>query len=196
MVSALAFTCAVQAAEGQHIAHAVLQARSGATVASQSLDSNGCARFSNVPPGDYRIVLTSAHGRSVTVADFDQRDCLTLEGPPAPDGFAGSPPASGKASVSSFSVMKPAARDTGSGLATGRRMHKPYCFLMDWDGAVKGGFASETAAQAEGQRLPDCKDGRCAVKVVVDDQRGTIELSSWSMAAANHKYVGTVTLVK
>ena len=43
-------------AEGKHIAKAVLQSRSGATVAVASADSNGTVRFTNVPPGEYRLV--------------------------------------------------------------------------------------------------------------------------------------------
>ena len=61
----------VQAAEGKHIARAVLQSKTGATVASAQADPNGTVRFTNVPPGEYKIVLTSADGRSVTVADLD-----------------------------------------------------------------------------------------------------------------------------
>jgi hypothetical protein len=198
------------AAEGKHIAHAVLQAKTGATVASAQADASGRIRFTNVAPGDYRLVLTNADGRSVTLSDLDGdgHDDIVIEGTKAPmDGVskeAGAPmPAgSGKVSVSSFNVMKaaPAAapvtapRDSASGMATGRRMHKPYCLLMDWDGSIKGGFASESSAQMEGQRLPDNASGRCAVKVAVDETPGTIEVQSFSWGVQNK--TGHVTLMK
>ena len=115
----------------------------------------------------------------------------------------------GKASMSDLSVMKapPAAagsvtapRDHASGLPTGKRMHKPYACLVDWDLATnKGGYASERAAQAEGEQLPDNTFGRCAIRVVVDEQPGTIEVLSWSWGASQagkHNKTGHVTLMK
>ena len=77
-------------------------------------------------------------------------------------------------------------------------MHKPFACLVDWDGTVKGGFPSEMAARMEGQRLPENANGRCAVKVMVDVQPGTIEVLSWSWGTSNAKHTktGHVTLMK
>jgi len=219
-----------QAATGKHIAKAVLVSRTGAPVATASADANGSLQFNNVPPGEYKIIVTNADGRSVTLSDLDGDGFgdIVIEGKSAftatgtfSDGTSKTAPApsgggTGKVSVSSFNIMKttapgtPAApgtpgapssitspRDTVSGMATGKRMHKPYCVLMDWDGTVKGGFASESTAKAEGQRLPEHPSGRCAVRVVVDERPGTIEVQSWSWGASNSSsYVGTVTIVK
>ena len=190
IAGALLMTCLAHAADGKPITRATLQSVAGATVASAVADGNGHVRFSNVPPGAYRIVLANADGRSVTVADLDGdgHSDIVIDGPPVP---------AGKVSVSSFNVMKSAPRDAASGLATGKRMHKPYCVLLDWDGTVKGGFASESQAQAEGQRLAQSPSGRCAVKVIADEQPGTIDILSWSWGASNSsQYVGTVTIVK
>lgn len=193
----------LMAANGKHIAKATLQNRSGATVSSAQPDANGGFRFSNLPPGEYRLVLTNEDGRSVTVADLDgdgQAD-LVVEAPPG--GGAG------KVNVQDISMTKrqtqgasfgekvssSAPRDAASGQATGKRQHKPYACLVDWDGTVKGGFHSETAAQAEGQRLPDNAGGRCAIRVVVEAQPGTIEVSSWSWGSSKNK-TGHVTVLK
>jgi len=217
----------VQAAEGKHIAKAVLQNKTGATVATAQADPNGSVRFMNVPPGEYRLVLTNADGRSITISDLDGDGLNDIiiegrgtEGPRATGTFAdgtnqgAAAPASsgagaGKVSMSDFSVTKSspkpaehtvtAPRDTVSGMATGKRMHKPFACLVDWDGTIKGGFSSETVAQAEGQRLPDNANGRCAIKVVVDAQPGTIEIQSWSWGmsqAGKHTKTGHVTLMK
>ena len=99
--------------------------------------------------------------------------------------------------VVDHSIVSP--RDHASGQASGKRMHKPFACLVDWDGTIKGGFSSETVAQAEGQRLPDNANGRCAIKVVVDAQPGTIEIQSWSWGmsqAGKHTKTGHVTLMK
>ena len=98
----------------------------------------------------------------------------------------------------SHEIVSP--RDAASGLPTGKRMHKPYACLVDWDLATnKGGYASERAAQAEGEQLPDNTFGRCAIRVVVDEQPGTIEVLSWSWGASQagkHNKTGHVTLMK
>jgi len=196
----------VEGAEGKHIARATLQTRTGATVASAQADASGRVRFSNLPPGDYQLVLTNADGRSVTVADLDgdgQGDFVV-------QGVAGGGGA-GKVSVQDLSMTKKqtqgasfgekaavvSPRDAASGLPTGKRQHKPYACLVDWDGTIKGGFVSETAAQTEGQKQPDNTSGRCAIKVVVEEQPGTIEVLSWSWGASKtHKPIGHVTIVK
>jgi hypothetical protein len=236
---------AARATEGKHIAHAVLQTRTGATVALAQADASGRVRFTNVPPGEYQLVLTNAEGRSVTLADLDGdgRTDIIIEGrgaasPRATGTFSdgttqgaaaspGSGAGSGKVNVQDISLTKmqrapgsptggkapggalpggavvsagvTSPRDVATGMSTGKRMHKPYACLVDWDGTVKGGFASEMVAQAEGQRLPDNANGRCAVKVVVDEQPGTIEVQSWSWGmsqAGKHTKTGHVTLMK
>jgi hypothetical protein len=200
-----------QGADGKHIARAVLQARTGATVASAQADSSGHLRFTNVPPGDYKLVLTNADGRSVTVGDLDgdgQSDIVVQGASPSSGGGAGG---AGKVNVQDLSFTKRqtqgasfgekaavvSPRDSASGQATGKRQHKPYACLVDWDGTIKGGFVSEAAAQAEGQKLPDNTSGRCAVKVLVEAQPGTIEVQSWSWGASKtHTKTGHVTLMK
>lgn len=225
LAGALMMGLVIHAAEGTPIVRAVLQAKTGATVASAQADGTGRVRFTNVPPGTYRLVLTNAAGRTVSVADLDGDgvDDIIIEGvkPGASPMAAGtamdgvskdaaktpSGRGSGKASMSDLSVMKtsPQAthtvtspRDAASGLATGRRMHKPYVCLVDWDGTVKGGFQSEAIVQAETMRLPDNAGGRCSIKVVVDEQPGTIEILSYSWGASNQKQnkTGHVTLMK
>jgi len=243
----------LQAAEGKHIARATLQTRAGATVASAQADPNGCVRFTNVAPGEYQIVITSADGRSVTLADLDGdgRADIIIEGrgaagttlstgggagkvnvqdlsvtrstAPASPGSGGG---AGKVNVQDLSVTKQtqgssfgeksvggalpggavvsagvvSPRDHASGLPTGKRMHKPMVCLVDWDLAKgKGGYTSERVAQAEGQQLPDTPGGRCVVKVVADEQPGTIEVLSWSWGASQagkHTKTGHVTLLK
>jgi len=212
----------IQAADGKHIARAVLQSRTGATVASAQADMNGRVRFTNLAPGEYRLVLTNADGRSVTVADLDGdgRDDIVIEGVQGP---VGSGAGAGKVNFQDLSMTKRQAqgapggekmvggalpggsvvsagvvspRDAASGLPTGKRMHKPYACLVDWDGSVKGGFHSEAVAQAEGQRLPENSSGRCAIKVLVDEQPGTIEVQSWSWGASQKNKTGHVTILK
>ncbi len=237
----------LQAAEGKHIAHAVLQSRTGATVASAQADPSGRVRFMNVPPGEYRLVLTNADGRSVTVADLDGdgHSDLIIEGAKkggsltatgtfsdgttasaAPPATTGTGAGAGKVNVQDLSFTKRqtqgatfgekasggalpggavvsggvvSPRDQASGLPTGKRQHKPYACLVDWDGSVRAGFASESVAQMEGQRLPENANGRCAIKVLVDEQPGTIEVLSWSWGASQagkHTKTGHVTLMK
>ena len=116
---------------------------------------------------------------------------------------------SGKVNVQDISMTRRQAggspagvvspRDAASGLPTGKRMHKPLVCLVDWDGTVKGGFASESVARMEGERMPDNANGRCAIRVRVDDQPGTIEVLSWSwpsQAERGHTKTGHVTLIK
>ncbi|MFZ1375509.1 MAG: carboxypeptidase regulatory-like domain-containing protein [Geothrix sp.] len=249
VASALMLGLILQAAEGKHIAKAVLQTRAGATVASAQADSNGCVRFTNVPPGDYQLVVTSPDGRSVTLADLDGdgHSDISIQGhgaagtslstgggagkvsvqdlsvtrstaPGAAPASPGSGGGAGKVSVQDLSITKKQAqggalpggavvsagvvspRDSASGLPTGKRMHKPVVCLVDWDLAKgKGGFASERAAQDEGQALPDTPGGRCVVKVVADQHPGTIEVLSWSWGASQsgkHQKTGHVTLLK
>ncbi len=238
----------LQAAEGKHIAHAVLQSRTGATVASAQADPSGHVRFMNVPPGEYRLVLTNADGRSVTVADLDGDGIndIIIEGAKkggsftatgtfsdgttasaAPPATTGTGAGAGKVSVQDLSLTKRqtqgatfgekapggalpggavvsggvvSPRDHASGLPTGKRQHKPYVCLVDWDlGTNKGGYTSERMAQAEGEQLPANTFGRCAIKVVVDEQPGTIEVLSWSWGASQagkHTKTGHVTLMK
>ena len=213
-ISALLLSAlAAEAGQGNHIATAVLQTKAGASVASAMADANGTVRFMNVPPGEYRLVLTNAQGRSVVVADLDGdgRDDIVIEGAasPADAAGAGSGMGSGKVNVQDISMTRRQAggspagvvspRDAASGLPTGKRMHKPLVCLVDWDGTVKGGFASESVARMEGERMPDNANGRCAIRVRVDDQPGTIEVLSWSwpsQAERGHTKTGHVTLIK
>ncbi|MBK8571996.1 MAG: hypothetical protein IPN91_04975 [Holophagaceae bacterium] len=252
VASALMLGLSLQAAEGKHISRATLQTRAGATVASAQADSNGCVRFTNVPPGEYQVVITSADGRSVSLADLDGdgRSDIIIEGRGAGGSSLSTGGGAGKVSVQDLSITRSTAsgaapaspgsgggagkvnvqdlsitkqtqgstfgekapggsgvsggvvspRDHASGLPTGRRMHKPMVCLVDWDLAKgKGGFTSERAAQAEGQQLPDTPGGRCVVKVVADEQPGTIEVLSWSWGASQagkHTKTGHVTLLK
>lgn len=220
--SAMVLGLGVHAAQGKHIARAVLQAKTGATVASVQADGSGRVRFTNVPPGEYKLVLTNAEGRSVSVGDLDgdgTNDIViagtNVDRPPtgtftdAPAKDAAKQPASGlsagKVNVQDISITKrttPAGgsvvspRDAASGLPTGRRMHKPYACLVDWDGSIKGGFQSERIAQAAGEQLPENANGRCAIKVLVDEQPGTIEILSFSWGVSNHTKTGHVTLME
>jgi len=252
VANAVMLGLSLQAAEGKHISRATLQTRAGATVASAQADPNGCVRFTNVPPGEYQVVITSADGRSVTLADLDGdgRADIVIEGrgaggtslstgggagkvsvqdlsitrstaPGAAPASPGSGGGAGKVNVQDLSITKQtqgstfgekapgsagvssgvvSPRDHASGLPTGRRMHKPMVCLVDWDLAKgKGGYASERVAQAEGQQLPDTPGGRCVVKVVADEQPGTIEVLSWSWGASQagkHTKTGHVTLLK
>ena len=223
VASALMLGLSLQAAEGKHISRATLQTRAGATVASAQADSNGCVRFTNVPPGEYQVVITSADGRSVSLADLDGdgRSDIIIEGRGAGGSSLSTGGGAGKVNVQDLSITKQtqgstfgekapggsgvsggvvSPRDHASGLPTGRRMHKPMVCLVDWDLAKgKGGFTSERAAQAEGQQLPDTPGGRCVVKVVADEQPGTIEVLSWSWGASQagkHTKTGHVTLLK
>lgn len=244
-------------AEGKHIAKATLQTRTGITVASVQADPNGSVRFTNVPPGEYQLVVTSPDGRSVTLGDLDGdgHSDISIQGAPAagitggavagkvnvqdlsmtknqapgasPAGSPGSGGGAGKVNVQDLSMTKRqpqgvvggqksvggalpggavisagvvSPRDHASGLPTGRRMHAPLVCLVDWDLAKgKGGYASERVAQVVGQQLPDNTNGRCVVKVVADQQPGTIEVQSWSWGMSQdgkHTKPGHVTLLK
>ena len=202
----------VQAAEGKPLSRAVLQSKAGAVVASAQADPSGRVRFTGVPPGEYRLVLTSPDGRSLTVSDLDGDGLgdLIIQGPPGVgSGQAATVPKQtqgasfGEKSVGGalpggavISQALTSPRDSASGLPTGKRLHRPYCALVDWDGSVKGGFMSEAAAQLEGQRLPENTSGRCAIKVLVEEQPGTIEVLSWSWGTSKANKTGHVTLMK
>ena len=166
LVSALTLS----AASGQHIKRATLSSKSGAVVSSQEADSYGRVTFTGVRPGEYKLTLVNAEGRSVSIGDLDgdgHLDCVV--GDPSPQAGVKSP------------------RDAASGLPTGKRQHKPLSCVIDWSGTVKGGFSSELDAQAAGKRMPASPAGACAVKVVCDAQPGTIEISSFSWDLATSK---------
>ena len=149
----LAAAPAASAADGKHFDEVKLKLRNGATVARTPLDENGRARFTNVPPGEYELVLSDRTGRSVALGDVDG------------DGRA--------------DIVAP--RDAASGQATGKRQHKPMVFLVDWStGRVQGGFDSPAAAQQAAQRLRESPARASAVAVDAGSQPGTIEIQSWS----------------
>lgn len=97
---------AAHAAQGKHIAKAVLQNRAGATVAAAPADPNGTVRFTNVPPGEYQLVLTNADGRSVTLADLDGdgHSDLVIEAKATGSGMG-----TGKVSMQDMSVTRSSA---------------------------------------------------------------------------------------
>lgn len=162
----------LSAATGQHIKRAVLSSKTGATIASQEADSSGKVLFTGVRPGEYKLTLTNADGRAVTIGDLDGDGALDIAiGDPGVNGAAG--------------VKSP--RDLATGQASGKRMHKPICVVVDWSGTVKGGFLSEMDAQAAGKRMPASPSGACAVKVVLESQPGTIEIMSYSWDLATSK---------
>jgi len=180
-------------AESVHIKRATLQSKSGATVASAEADANGRMTFTGVKPGDYKVVLTNAAGRSVTVGDLDGDGLLDVciaESSAAASHEVKSPRdvATGQASGKRQAIVGGAlpggavisAREAGSGMATGKRMHKPIHFVMDWSGTIKGGFQSEGEATSAGKRMPPSPEGRCAVKITADATPGTIEIQSFS----------------
>ena len=179
------------------IKRATLVSRSGATVASAEADAKGRVIFTGVKPGDYKLVLTNAAGQSVTVGDVngDGRADLVIAAPMvSPPAVVPAAPAragAGKVSMSDISLMKPAPpsaparevnapRDASTGVATGKRMHKPVVFLVDWSGKVQGGLSSEAEATRAAQQLPSSAAGRCAVQVDADVSPGTIEIQSYS----------------
>ncbi len=180
-------------AESVHIKRATLQTRSGATVATAEADANGRVVFSRVKPGDYKLTLANAQGRSVTVGDLDGDGVLDVciaDSTAAAAHEVKSPrdPASGQASGKREAIVGGAlpggavisAREAGSGMATGRRLHKPMNFIVEWSGSVKGGFQSELDATSAGKRMPASTEGRCAVKITADATPGTIEIQSFS----------------
>ena len=78
---------------------------------------------------------------------------------------AGLPSAIDEASVQDFVQT---ARDAGSGMPTGKRMHKPMTFRASWDLATNKGAR---AAMATGEMLDvvvhnaDCSSGACLSKL-------------------------------
>ncbi len=166
---------------------AVLQSSTGATVASMEVDAIGQIQFTQVPPGEYRLVLTNEDGKSVTLSDLD--------GDGQPDlVISGGGLSTGKVSVQDLSVMKGQAapgnthdvqspRDVATGQATGKRQHKPFACVVDWNGQVQGGFSSEAEARSVGKALPPSAAGRCIVQVSVDSEAGKIGLrGGWDLA--------------
>lgn len=101
----LSFGFMLHAAQGQHIARATLQARTGATVAVAEADASGKVRFTNVPPGEYRVLLTNGEGRTVTIGDLD--------GDGSPDLVVGG--GSGKVSMQDLSMTKGTTTAHGGG---------------------------------------------------------------------------------
>jgi hypothetical protein len=161
--------------QGKLIRRAVLQATSGAVVATSDPDPSGRVLFTGVPPGEYRLLLTNEDGRTVTLSDWngDGRSDLVIQG----DGAA-----TGKVAVQDLSVTP---RDVSTGQASGKRQHKPFACLVDWSGKVQGGFASNAEAYAIGRALPPSSAGRCIVQVTLEPQPGTIEVrSSWDLKSA------------
>jgi hypothetical protein len=177
-----------------HFKGAALVSKTGATVARAEADAKGHVTFTGVKPGEYKVILTNAAGRSVTVGDLDGDGVLdvVIAAPTPPAAVAlrelPSRPATGKASVSDLNVMKSAPasheikspRDSASGLPTGKRMHKPMVFLVDWSGKVQGGLSSEAEATRAAQQQPPSGAGRCAVQIDADVSPGTIEIQSYS----------------
>ena len=108
VASALMLGLSLQAAEGKHISRATLQTRAGATVASAQADSNGCVRFTNVPPGEYQVVITSADGRSVSLADLDGdgRSDIIIEGRGVGGSSLSTGGGAGKVNVQDLSFTK------------------------------------------------------------------------------------------
>lgn len=110
----------LSAAEGKHIARATLQTRAGAVVASAQADANGCVRFTNVPPGEYQVVITNADGRSCTLADLDGdgRADIIIEGRGAAGTTLSTGGGAGKVNVQDLSVTRstaPASPGSGGG---------------------------------------------------------------------------------
>jgi hypothetical protein len=171
-------------AQGKKFVRAALQSSTGTTLASQEVDAIGQVQFTRVPPGEYRLVLTNEDGKSVTLSDLD--------GDGQPDLVVGG--GSGKVSVQDISLMKGRAaadgtsevqppRDLATGQSSGKRQHKPYACVVDWSGAVQGGFSSEAEARSVGKALPPSPAGRCIVQVSVDSELGRIVVrGGWDLA--------------
>lgn len=120
VAGAVMLALSLQAAEGKHIARATLQTRAGAVVASAQADANGCVRFTNVPPGEYQVVITNADGRSCTLADLDGdgRADIIIEGRGAAGTTLSTGGGAGKVSVQDLSVTRstaPASPGSGGG---------------------------------------------------------------------------------
>lgn len=164
LVAALLFSAlCLQAAPSDQVARATLSSKSGAPVATTTADAQGRLVFTGAKPGEYRLVLSNAEGRSVTLGDLDGDGVLDLI-------VGGALP--GGAVIS--------AREAAPGIAAGKRQHQPRNFLVDWSGSIKGGFATEAEAAEAGKRLAPSSAGRCAVKVSVDQQPGTIEIQCFT----------------
>lgn len=160
LAAALLLGMAAQAtapAKGQHIKQAVLVSRAGASVATATPDASGRCVFRNVPEGEYKVVLTSSEGRSVTIGDLDGDGVLDLIVQGGMTASVGSGGGAGKASMSDLSMTKQSQgatfgekvssgvqagasaspRDPASGQATGRRSMA--------GGAVPGGAVISAA---------------------------------------------------
>ncbi len=174
-------------AQGKKFTRAALQSSTGTTVASMEVDAIGQIQFTQVPPGEYRLVLTNEDGKSVTLSDLD--------GDGQPDlVVAGGGLSAGKVSVQDLSIMKGKAasdgtsdvkspRDVATGQSSGKRQHKPYACVVDWSGSVQGGFSSEAEARSVGKALPPSPAGRCIVQVSVDSEARKIVLrGGWDLA--------------
>lgn len=109
LAAALLLGMAAQAtapAKGTHIKQAVLVARSGATVATATPDASGRCVFRNVPEGEYKVVLTSSEGRSVTIGDLDGDGVLDLIVQGGSTASASSSGGHGKVNVQDLSMTK------------------------------------------------------------------------------------------
>ncbi len=146
VAGALMLGLILQAAQGKHIAKATLQTRAGATVASAQADSNGCVRFTNVPPGEYQLVVTSPDGRSVTLGDLDGdgHSDIIIQGHGAAGTSLSTGGGAGKVSVQDLSVTRstaPGAAPASPGSGGGA-------------GKVSVQDLSMTKKQAQGGALP------------------------------------------
>ncbi len=146
VAGALMLGLILQAAQGKHIAKATLQTRAGATVASAQADSNGCVRFTNVPPGEYQLVVTSPDGRSVTLGDLDGdgHSDIIIQGHGAAGTSLSTGGGAGKVSVQDLSVNRstaPGAAPASPGSGGGA-------------GKVSVQDLSMTKKQAQGGALP------------------------------------------
>lgn len=146
VAGALMLGLILQAAQGKHIAKATLQTRAGATVASAQADSNGCVRFTNVPPGEYQLVVTSPDGRSVTLGDLDGdgHSDIIIQGHGAAGTSLSAGGGAGKVNVQDLSVTRstaPGAAPASPGSGGGA-------------GKVSVHDLSLTKKQAQGGALP------------------------------------------